>query len=319
MSASSPTPMTADLLRDVVARQAARLQAAELSYGHGTTNAYDEAAWLVLWQLDLPLDTSLLAPAGAVHEDPGSRPLQAAELAAIEDLISLRISSRKPAAYLTRQAWLQGVPFYVDERAIVPRSFIAELIADGSLDPWLERAVAASGRHDRFAILDLCTGNGSLAVLSALAWPDARVTGSDLSADALAVAAINRTQHGLESRLTLLQSDGLAAPALHAQAPFELLLCNPPYVNATSMADLPPEYRAEPELALAGGVDGMDFIRQLLQAAPAILSEQGVLVLEIGNERAHYEAAFPQLETFWLETSAGEDQVLLLTRAALLA
>ncbi len=198
----------------------------------------------------------------------------------------------------------------MDERAIVPRSFIAELLADGSIDDWLSDQT----RH----VLDLCTGNGSLAVLAAMAYPDVQVTGADLSPDALAVARINVDRHGLQERITLVESDGLAA----LPGPWDLILCNPPYVNATSMAQLPPEYRAEPELALSGnmrgGSDGMDFIRQLLADASARMSEDAVLVLEIGNEREHFEAAFPDLPVFWLETSAGSDQVLLLTRQALL-
>ena len=212
-----------------------------------------------------------------------------------------RIETRKPAAYLTREAWLQGVPFYVDERAIVPRSFIAELIADGDFDYWLSDTT-----HQ---VLDLCTGNGSLAVLAAMAWPDVQVTGADLSADALAVARINVDKHGLQDRITLIESDGLNS----CPGPYDLILCNPPYVNATSMGALPAEYLAEPEMALAGGTDGMDFMRSLLREAPSRLSPDGVLVLEIGNERAFFEAAFPHLEAVWLSTSAGDDQVLLLT------
>jgi ribosomal protein L3 glutamine methyltransferase len=195
----------------------------------------------------------------------------------------------------------------VDERAIVPRSFIAELIAGGGIDELL------SDQTRR--VLDLCTGNGSLAVLAAMAWPEVEVTGADLSPDALAVARVNVDRHGLQERITLAQSDGLAA----LPGPWDLILCNPPYVNAASMAALPPEYRAEPALALAGGTDGMDFIRQLLADAPARMGENAVLVLEIGNERPYFEAAFPLLPVFWLETSAGEDQVLLITRQALAA
>ncbi|KAF1021000.1 MAG: 50S ribosomal protein L3 glutamine methyltransferase [Paracidovorax wautersii] len=304
--------MTAPLiLADAIAQQAQRLTDAGVSFGHGTTNAHDEATWLVLWRLGLPLDSLL---DDLADDSLAQRPVSAEEAAAIDALVGERIATRKPAAYLTREAWLQGVPFYVDERAIVPRSFIAELIADGSLDAWLERAVAESGRPESFAVLDLCTGNGSLA---ALAWPDARVTGSDISCDALAVACINVDRHALATRLALVESDGLAAPELRARGPFELILCNPPYVNAQSMAALPAEYRAEPELALAGGTDGMDFIRGLLRQAPTLLTAEGALVLEIGNERAFYETAFPGLETFWLETSAGDDPVLLLTRHAL--
>ena len=296
-----------DTVGALVASGAARLTQAGVAFGHGTANAQDEAAWLVLWRLGLPLDSVLDEGAeGSV----ANRPVTPAHQALVATLFEERIATRKPAAYLTREAWLQGVPFYVDERAIVPRSFIAELLADGSIDDWLSDQT----RH----VLDLCTGNGSLAVLAAMAYPDVQVTGADLSPDALAVARINVERHGLQERITLVESDGLAA----LPGPWDLILCNPPYVNATSMAQLPPEYRAEPELALSGnmrgGRDGMDFIRQLLADAPARMSEDAVLVLEIGNEREHFEAAFPDLPVFWLETSAGSDQVLLLTRQALL-
>ncbi|MGB4928203.1 MAG: 50S ribosomal protein L3 N(5)-glutamine methyltransferase, partial [Giesbergeria sp.] len=199
----------------------------------------------------------------------------------------------------------QGVPFYVDERSIVPRSLIAELIADGSVDAFLSDTT--------HAVLDLCTGNGSLAVLAAMAWPDIAITGADISTDALAVARINVDQHGLGERIDLVLSDGLDA----LPGPWDLVVCNPPYVNAQSMQALPAEYRAEPALALAGGSDGMDFIRRLLRELPDKLSEDGVLLLEIGNERAHFEAAFPELPVYWLDTSAGTDQVLLITQAAL--
>jgi ribosomal protein L3 glutamine methyltransferase len=208
---------------------------------------------------------------------------------------------------------LQGVPFYVDERVIVPRSFIAELIVDvdrqGSLDYWL--------RNETKKVLDLCTGNGSLAVLSAMAFPDVRVQGADISQDALDVAAINIAKHGLQDRVELIRSDGLAQCQGIQGKLYDLILCNPPYVNSASMAVLPLEYRAEPEISLAGGADGMDFIRPLLHGAASRMSEHGILVLEIGNERAHFERAFPTLEAVWLETSAGDDQVLLLTRHSL--
>ena len=282
---------------------AACLTAAQVGFGHGTTNAYDEAAWLVLWSLGLPLDRPLDDESA---DSVRNQHLSQAQQAQAATLFEQRIATRQPAAYLTREAWLVGVPFYVDERAIVPRSFIAELIADASIDPWL------SDRTHQ--VLDLCTGNGSLAVLAAMAWPQVQVTGADISADALAVARINVERHQLQERITLVASDGLN----QVPGPWDLILCNPPYVNADSMAALPAEYRAEPSLALAGGTDGMDFIRTLLRQAPACMSEDAVLVLEIGNERAHFEAAFPQLPVFWLDTSAGSDQVLLLTRTALL-
>jgi len=283
-------------LQDVLAGAVARLEAAQLAYGHGTTNARDEAIWLVLWQLGLPLDGDL--------DEMAEMPIGEDDALAVAELVTRRIETRLPAAYLTHEAWLQGVPFYIDQRAIVPRSFIAELIAEGGFDAWLS--------DDTRQVLDLCTGNGSLAVLAAMAWPEVQVTGADLSPDALAVARINVERHGLQERITLVESDGLA----HCPGPWDLVLCNPPYVNAQSMAALPAEYRAEPELALAGGTDGMDFVRALLRDLPARLSPHGVLVLEIGNERAHFEAAFPHLEAVWLSTSAGDDQVLLLTADA---
>ncbi len=285
----------------LIASGTARLEAASAGFGHGTANAHDEAAWLVLWRLGLPLDSAL----GDEPDSVANQPVTPAQQALVATLFEERIATRKPAAYLTHEAWLVGVPFYVDERAIVPRSFIAELLADGSIDGWL-----SDQTHD---VLDLCTGNGSLAVLAAMAWPEVQVTGADISSDALAVARINVERHGLHERVHLVQSDARGG----APGPWDLILCNPPYVNAQSMAQLPAEYRAEPELALAGGTDGMDFIRRLLRAAPACMREDAVLVLEIGNERAHFEAAFPQLPVFWLETSAGEDQVLLITRSAL--
>jgi ribosomal protein L3 glutamine methyltransferase len=283
-------------LIELVEASAARLAGAGVAFGHGTTNAFDEAAWLVLWQLGLPLDDLDGAADMAVSPQ---------QQESVDELVTERIKSRKPAAYLTREAWLQGVPFYVDERSIVPRSFIAELIADGGIDPWL-------GEHTR-RVLDLCTGNGSLAVLAGLTFPEVSIDGADISAQALEVARINVDKHGLQERVRLLESDGLQS----VEGPYDLILCNPPYVNAQSMAVLPAEYQAEPELALAGGADGMDFVRTLLRDAPAQMSESAVLVLEIGNERGNFEAAFPRLEVVWLETSAGEDQVLLVTREAL--
>ncbi|MBB6558654.1 ribosomal protein L3 glutamine methyltransferase [Acidovorax soli] len=285
----------------VVQSAAALLAASGVSFGHGTANAHDEAAWLVLWRLGLPLDSDLSGEPGSID----GQTVSTEQLAQVQALLQERIATRKPAAYLTREAWLQGVPFYVDERAIVPRSFIAELLADGSVDEFLS--------EQTHRVLDLCTGNGSLAVLAAMAWPEITVTGADISPEALEVARINVDRHGLQDRITLQLSDGLAA----LPGPWDLILCNPPYVNSTSMAQLPAEYRAEPELALAGGTDGMDFIRQLFKDAPARMGENAVLLLEIGNERAHFEAAFPHLPVYWVDTSAGEDQVLLVTREAL--
>jgi ribosomal protein L3 glutamine methyltransferase len=282
-------------LHELVERSRARLAEAGVCFGHGTTNAFDEAAWLVLWRLGLPLD-DLDGVAG--------RRVDADEQAAVDALIGERIATRKPAAYLTGEAWLQGVPFTVDERVIVPRSLIAEVLADGTIEAVLGREPAR--------VLDLCTGSGCLAVLAAVAWPDAEVDAADLSADALAVARINLQRHGLAGRIRLRQGDGLDA----ADGRYELILCNPPYVNAQAMHALPPEYRTEPALALDGNTggarDGMDFVRALLPRAAGHLLPQGALVLEIGHERVHFEAAFPRLHPLWLTTSAGDDQVLML-------
>jgi len=286
---------------ELIESGAAQLAHAGVSFGHGTTNAFDEAAWLVLWQLGLPLDSPLEGP-----DSVANRPVAPEKYAQAASLLIARIETRKPAAYLTHEAWLQGVPFYVDERAIVPRSLIAEVLVNGAIDPWLSETT--------HRVLDLCTGNGSLAILAAMAFPDVVVDAADISADALAVARINVNKHKLQDRITLLTSDGLAG----VTGPYDLIVCNPPYVNAQSMATLPEEFKAEPTLALAGGADGMDFIRQLLRDVPEHMTAQAVLLLEIGNERPHFEAAFPSLEVVWLETSAGEDQVLLVTREALI-
>ena len=290
-------------LIDDAARQ---LNEAGVVFGHGTTNAFDEAAWLVLWRLGLALDTPLDGP-----ESVADLPVNAAQREQVAAVLRERIDTRKPAAYLTHEAWLQGVPFYVDERCIVPRSLIAELLAHpeygGGFDPWLNEHTTR--------VLDLCTGNGSLAVLAAMVYPDVTVDGADISPDALAVARINVDRHALQHRIRLVESDGLAS----LPERYDLILCNPPYVNAGSMAALPAEFCAEPALALAGGDDGMDFVRPFLRDAASHLTANGVLVLEIGHERTHFESAFPTLEAIWLETSAGADQVLLLTREALAA
>jgi len=287
-------------LIELITAQSARLKQAGVSFGHGTTNAFDEAAWLVLWAIGMPFD---------VFETKASREATREEAEKAEAIVTKRIETRLPAAYLTKEAWLQNVPFYVDERTIVPRSFIAELLADaegtGELDGWLSDTTRS--------VLDLCTGNGSLAVIAALAYPEVTVDAADISDDALDVARINVDKHALGQRITVMRSDLLAS----VRGPYDLIVCNPPYVNTQSMQALPAEYRAEPALALAGGDDGMDFVRTILRDAPAKMAQSGVLVLEIGNERAHFEHAFRRLEVAWLETSAGADQVLLVTRDAL--
>ena len=284
----------------LIERCSARLDEAGVCFGHGTTNAFDEAAWLVLWRLGLPLDDL---------DGVADRAVSPVEQASVEALVSERIATRRPAAYLTHEAWLQGVPFTVDERVIVPRSLIAEVLADGAIDAW--RGPTFDNGPAR--VLDLCTGSGCLAVLAALAWPRAQIDATDLSRDALAIARLNVERHGLNDRIRLRQGDGLAA----ADGRYDLILCNPPYVNRASMDGLPPEYRAEPVLALDGGTagadDGMDFVRPLLAGVALHLTPGGVLVLEIGHERAHFEAAFPGLNPLWLPSSGGDDQVMLLS------
>ena len=302
MSTSPIQPITGNTIAELIASGANALTAANVAFGHGTATAEDEAAWLVLWKLNLPLDSELTPGA---PESVSNQPVVQDIQAQVATLFEERIRTRKPAAYLTQEAWLVGVPFYIDERSIVPRSFIAELLADGSIDGWLSDKTVQ--------VLDLCTGNGSLACLAAMAYPDVQVTGADISPDALAVARINVDKHALQNRVTLLESNGLSA----TPGPWDLVLCNPPYVNADSMGKLPAEYQAEPALALAGGTDGMDFIRQLFQDLPSRLNKEAVVILEIGNEKPFFEAAFPDLPVFWLDTSSGDEQVLLITEEAL--
>jgi ribosomal protein L3 glutamine methyltransferase len=285
-------------LADYLTRAAARLDEAGVSFGHGTTNSFDESAWLALWGLGLPLDDL-----DAVAD----RALTRKEQATLDALFKRRIETRRPAAYLTGEAWLQGVPFTVDERVIVPRSLIAEVLAEGVIDAWMPAEITR--------VLDLCTGNGSLAVLAAMAWPEVAVDAADLSADALAVARINVERHDVAGRVTLLQGDGLAA--VRRDRRYDVILCNPPYVNEASMQALPAEFNAEPRMALAGGADGMDFIRTLLAGVVAHMTPEAVLVLEIGNERDFFEAAFPGLEVVWLPTQLHDDAVLLATRRML--
>ena len=300
-------------LKQLIHTSADQLDQAKVAFGHGTLNAQDEAAWLVLWQLQLPLNLdlsldnlSIQKQVSELNANINVAQISLAHIQACQALIEQRIRTRKPAAYLTQEAWLQGIPFYVDERSIVPRSFIAELIADGAFDGWLSET--------SHLFLDLCTGNGSLAVLCAMAYPEIQVTGADISKDALAVAKINVDKHQLSDRIQLVESDGLKG----LTQKFDCIICNPPYVCEASIQNLPAEYKAEPLLALAGGTDGMDFIRQLFIDLPDRMSEQAILIIEIGNERDHFEAAFPKLEAVWLDTSAGEDQVALITKEALL-
>lgn len=295
LPASHPFTTVRDLLRYAVSR----FTAAGLVFGHGSENAYDEAAYLILHTLHLPIDT--LEPFLDAR-------LLPEEVAAVLKVIERRAVDRVPAAYITHEAFMHGMRFYLDERVIVPRSFIGELLEDG-LEPWIDQE---DGPTD---VLELCTGSGCLSILAALQWPSATIDAVDLSPDALVVANRNVDEYRLQDRIRLHEGDLYAPlpPGVH----YDVILTNPPYVNEASMQALPPEYRAEPHMALAGGNDGMDIVRRILADAPRHLKPHGVLVVEIGNERENVEAAFPDLDLVWLPTSAGEDQVFLVTREAL--
>ena len=282
-------------LRDLMRFAVSRFNEACLFFGHGTDNAWDEAAYLLLHSLHLPVDQ--LDPYMDAR-------LTAGERSAALDLIRRRIAERLPAAYLTREAWLGDYRFYVDERVIVPRSHIAELLRE-QLSPWVNDPWAV-GR-----VLDMCTGSGCLAILAAEAFPEAAVDAVDLSPDALAVARINVREYGLEERIRLVESDAFAA--LPGDR-YDVIVSNPPYVNAESMATLPEEYRREPQLALASGEDGLDFVRVLLAQAARHLTPEGILIVEIGNNKDALERAFPRLSFVWLDTSAGDRFVFMLRR-----
>jgi ribosomal protein L3 glutamine methyltransferase len=291
---STPFSTVRDLLRYAVSR----FSQAQLAFGHGSSNVYDEAAYLVLHTLHLPLDTL----------DPflDARLLDA-EIDAVLKVIERRATDRVPAAYITQEAWMHGCRFYVDERVIVPRSFIGELLQDG-LQPYV------ADPDEVGAVLELCTGSGCLAILAAHAFPNADVDAVDLSPEALEVAQINVRDYALEERIALFEGD-LFAPL--AERRYDVIIANPPYVNAESMQTLPAEYQHEPAMALAGGTDGMDIVRRIIGQARKWLTDDGVLVVEIGNERANVEAAFGGLDLVWLSTSAGDDNVFLIQAADL--
>lgn len=290
-----PEPQQHLTVNQCIDQIAQKLDAAKLHYGHGAIDAQSEALWIVSKQLNLSPAEALDHLDDAISEDQQKK---------ASTLADTRISTRKPLAYILGEAWLMGVPFFCSEQSIVPRSWIAELIVDGSLEPWLP----ADGKA-----LDLCTGNGSLAILLALSCPDIHISACDISLPALSVAARNLDRHGLSSQIELFDGDLWdALPEPNEDNLFDLIICNPPYVNAASMNTLPAEYHAEPELALAGGEDGMDIIRRILAQAPDYLSERGAILLEIGNEFENFKKAFPQIPAIWMEVSAGEEQVLLI-------
>jgi len=290
-----PEPSQAVTLNQCIDQVAQRLETADLHYGHGAIDAQSEALWIASKQLEISPADALDQLDQTITSDQYQNALQVAQT---------RIESRKPLAYILGEAWLMGVPFFCSEQSIVPRSWIAELIVNGSLETWLP----ADGNA-----LDLCTGNGSLAILLALSCPDIHVTACDISMPALSVASRNLDRHGLSNQVELLSGDlwdALEEP--NDDNRFDLIVCNPPYVNSSSMNSLPAEYHAEPALALAGGNDGMDLIRRIIAAAPDYLTDRGAILIEIGNEYEHFKKAFPQIPAIWMEVSAGDEQVLLI-------
>ena len=293
-------PAELETLRDWLRWAVTRFTAAGLAFGHGTASAYDEAAYLLLHALHLPHDR--LEPFLDAHVTHGER----TDLA---NLFGRRIEERVPAAYLTHEAWLGDFRFYVDERVIIPRSFIAELLPDGLTFWTADPATIASA-------LDLCTGSGCLAILLAHAYPEAEVDAVDLSSEALAVAQRNVSDYGLAGRINLIRSDLFANLA---DKSYDLIISNPPYVTSMAMEELPPEYRHEPAIALAGGDDGLDAVRTILRESPRFLNPGGTLVMEIGHNRAAAESAFPRLPFTWLTTASSEDSVFALRREEIVA
>jgi ribosomal protein L3 glutamine methyltransferase len=292
-------------MRDWLRFAASRFNAAGLVYGHGTARAVDEAAFLILHTLHLH-------PADQLEPWLDAR-LLPAERRAVHAVIEARISTRKPAAYLIKQAWIGEYPFYVDERVIVPRSYIGELLCDQIAEPEKEWHLGFDPLPVK-AILDLCTGSGCLAILAALAFPAASIEASDISTDALAVAERNARDYGLERRISLVRSDLFSA---HAGQRYDLILANPPYVSAAALAAFPPEYAAEPERAHAGGTDGLDVVRRILAAAGNHLTSNGSLVVEVGTGRARLEQEYSHLPFLWLDTEESHGEVFVLPGSAL--
>ena len=282
-------------VRDLLRYGVSRLTQAGVFFGHGSANAYDETAYLILHTLHLPLD--LLDPFLDAR-------LTTSEIRSVTGILDRRARLRLPAAYLTHEAWLGDCKFYVDERVIVPRSFIAEIIPT-RFSPWVSQPAKVT------RILDMCTGSGCLAILLALAFPEAQVDAVDVSPDALAVAARNVKDYALDARVHLIESNGFTA--LTGKR-YDLIISNPPYVDQQAMAALPAEYRQEPQLALASGADGLDFVKRLLHTSRAHLASGGHLVVELGHNRAVLERTFPALPCTWVSVSGGDDLVFLLER-----
>ena len=303
-----PEHMIADelvTLRDYWRYAISRFNAAKLSFGHGTTTAVDDAAFLVLDSLDLPIDT--LDPFLDAR-------LTSAERKLLAERIEARVTTRKPSAYLTGRSYIQGIRFYVDERVIVPRSFVGEILFSEYDDAEGEETVYLPDPNDVESVADICTGSGCLAIVAARIFPNAEIDAVDLSPDALEVAGINVAEHELEGRVTLHKGD-LFGP-LKGKT-YDLIITNPPYVDHEEMAVLPEEYRTEPAMALDGGPDGLDLVRRLLTEAPKHLNPGGGMICEIGTGRELLEEEFPDLDFFWLDTEESQGEVFWITAAAL--
>jgi len=286
-------------IRDWLRYAVSRFEASDIFYGHGTDNAYDEAVWLIMSGLHLPHDTLNNFLDAKLTSD---------ERAKLAGFIEQRISKHTPTAYLLKEAWLQGYKFYVDERVLIPRSFIAELLVNDGLQPWIEYPELIT------SAADICTGSGCLGVLLADAFPDASVDVVDISPDAIDVCNINIANYGLQDRITAIQSDMFSA--LKGKQ-YDVIISNPPYVDAPSMAELPAEYRNEPQLALGSGIAGLDHTHTILREAANHLNDDGILIVEIGHNREALLEAYPNLPFIWLEVSSGDEFVFLLTKSQL--
>jgi ribosomal protein L3 glutamine methyltransferase len=292
-------------IRDWLRFTVSQFEASDIFFGHGTDNSYDEAVWLVMSALHLPHDTLHNFLDAVITET---------ERKHLAHLIDQRITKHTPTAYLLREAWLRGFKFYVDERVIVPRSFIAELLdfneeGEHGLQPWIEHPELIN------SAADICTGSGCLGILLANAFPDAAIDVVDTSADAIAVCNINIANYGLQEQVTAIQSDMFTALK---NKKYDLIISNPPYVDAPSMAKLPTEYRNEPQIALGSGLAGLDHTHTILRDAANYLNDEGILVVEIGHNRDALEAAYPEVAFTWLEVAAGDQFVFLLTKEQLL-
>ncbi len=300
---SNPIKLAEELstVRDWIRYAVSQFEASDIFYGHGADNSYDEAVWLIMSGLHLPMDTL---------DNFFDASITTAERKHLAYLIEQRVTKHIPTAYLVREAWLHDFKFYVDERVIVPRSFIAELLLDDSLSAWIEYPEMIENAAD------ICTGSGCLGILLAHAFPSATVDVIDISPDAIAVSNINIANYGLEDQITAIQSDMFSALAGKT---YDVIISNPPYVDAPSMATLPTEYRNEPQLALGSGVAGLDHTHTILREAANYLTDEGVLIVEIGHNRDALLDAYPDVSFVWLDTSGGDQFVFLLTKAQLLA